>query len=509
MELERIQAQIRPRKPCEAVDLGFAMVRRWHAPLYRAWIAAVLPVMILVLALGYRHPFVAALILWWCKPLLDRVPLHFLSRALFGETTGVRAMLGATFGLLRRSLLRALLRDRFIIPRSFTMPVDELEGLRGGARRSRLRVLGRRGRSEAARLALVSLGLEMALISSLLVLGVYLLPPAFLAEPFGYFWQGDEYDSPVVWRALLVAQMLSILFLEPFYVAGGFFLYLNRRVDLEAWDIEIAFRRMASRSGKRARHAPRAAAVLAVLCLMIPVGFTIARTDAEDAACPPTEESLEARLHCIEPGCKDARVAISAVLEDPVFGSVETVQRWRLGGPEDEEEESVVESTWLESLASSMAGAIEPVLWAAALLCIAAFIVMRPQTRAFDGGLHLNALRPQLILGLDLRGASLPDDIPGRARHLEREGRGIEAVSLLFRGALADLAGRDGLPLAKAMTEGECTALVTRSIAPDRSAFFRALATTWTRAAYGHRPPESGSLMTLIDQWPSHFRGPS
>jgi hypothetical protein len=34
-----------------------------------------------------------------------------------------------------------------------------------------------------------------------------------------------------------------VLFLEPFYVAGGFALYLNRRAELEAWDIEQEFRR--------------------------------------------------------------------------------------------------------------------------------------------------------------------------------------------------------------------------------------------------------------------------
>ena len=30
---------------------------------------------------------------------------------------------------------------------------------------------------------------------------------------------------------------------EPFFVAAGFAMYLNRRVELEAWDIEQEFRR--------------------------------------------------------------------------------------------------------------------------------------------------------------------------------------------------------------------------------------------------------------------------
>ncbi len=34
-----------------------------------------------------------------------------------------------------------------------------------------------------------------------------------------------------------------VLFVEPFYVAAGFAMYLNRRVQLEAWDVEQEFRR--------------------------------------------------------------------------------------------------------------------------------------------------------------------------------------------------------------------------------------------------------------------------
>jgi len=35
-----------------------------------------------------------------------------------------------------------------------------------------------------------------------------------------------------------VPYLIAVAFLEPFYVAAGFGIYLNRRVELEAWDIE-------------------------------------------------------------------------------------------------------------------------------------------------------------------------------------------------------------------------------------------------------------------------------
>ncbi len=37
---------------------------------------------------------------------------------------------------------------------------------------------------------------------------------------------------------LYAAHAAAVLFVEPFYVAAGFAMYLNRRVELEAWDVE-------------------------------------------------------------------------------------------------------------------------------------------------------------------------------------------------------------------------------------------------------------------------------
>ena len=42
---------------------------------------------------------------------------------------------------------------------------------------------------------------------------------------------------------LLLAYSASVVIVEPFYVAAGFAIYLNRRAALEAWDIEQEFRR--------------------------------------------------------------------------------------------------------------------------------------------------------------------------------------------------------------------------------------------------------------------------
>ena len=52
---------------------------------------------------------------------------------------------------------------------------------------------------------------------------------------------GDQ--SPFIPTAVATAYAITVLFLEPFYVAAGFAMYLTRRTELEAWDIEQEFRR--------------------------------------------------------------------------------------------------------------------------------------------------------------------------------------------------------------------------------------------------------------------------
>jgi hypothetical protein len=51
--------------------------------------------------------------------------------------------------------------------------------------------------------------------------------------------QMPTYIAPLV----TIAYALVVLFLEPFYVSAGFAMYLNRRAELEAWDIEQELRR--------------------------------------------------------------------------------------------------------------------------------------------------------------------------------------------------------------------------------------------------------------------------
>jgi len=82
------------------------------------------------------------------------------------------------------------------------------------------------------------------LLAIVLVFTFSVIVPWF--PPGGGFDLESLIDGDAVVAAQVVATLayvLVVLFIEPFYVAAGFGMYINRRAELEAWDIEQEFRR--------------------------------------------------------------------------------------------------------------------------------------------------------------------------------------------------------------------------------------------------------------------------
>ncbi len=80
---------------------------------------------------------------------------------------------------------------------------------------------------------------EFALYASLLSLQAWLAPHTGSFNWIEFFQNSSGKHALVA----ALAYAAAVSFLEPFYVAAGFGMYLNRRVELEAWDVEQEFRR--------------------------------------------------------------------------------------------------------------------------------------------------------------------------------------------------------------------------------------------------------------------------
>lgn len=246
MNLEAITLKLRPRGASEAMDLGVRLLQRNAGVVYTVWFATVIPLMIACLALAPIAYWLPTLLIWWLKPLYDRIVLFVLSRAVFGVQVGVRELDWRQ--IFRSGLLWSLTIGRLDFARSFNLPVYLLEGLKGKRRRERFKVLQKHTRGNAVLKTITFLHAEQALILSLIVLA-YLFMPRYLDLPF-FGWMTST-DAPL-WFTLMTQcfYILVISLLEPIYVASGFTLYLNRRVELEAWDIELDLKRNIAEDGE-------------------------------------------------------------------------------------------------------------------------------------------------------------------------------------------------------------------------------------------------------------------
>jgi len=467
----------------EAIDLGFALVRDSFRPLLASWLGIALPLAVLVIVALREHPFWALFVLWWLRPVFARVPLHVQARAVFSQPTGLLDCLRALPALARSGLGASLFVQRLSPARTLLQPVSQLEGLRGRARRERCNALARRDLAASSALLTVAAHCNVALILGLLLLVQLLLPDEIA-------WDLSELVSPLLedsagdpgWLLVPSLYFVGVSCVEPLVVAGGFALYLNRRVELEGWDIDLAFRNLAERAARPDRRARRAAGFAAAgLLLMAPWAL---RAQPCDPADPLT-----------------AKPCIESVLGAPDFGSSEMRSRWVL---REFARESEPGEPWLPAgLADLLAAGFELALWAGLVVSIVATLVAiarRVDAPAVDAPPPATPMR----LGLDLDPRSLPADLLGAARAAFARGDFALALSLLYRGALVRLTERDGLAIPESATELECLALVRRA-APDRSPLFGELTRLWLAARYAHEPPTREGFEALCRRFAPAF----
>jgi hypothetical protein len=239
MQIESIALVLRPRSMWEGSDLGVRLLQSWFHPVYLCYLSVALPLFLVILATYEIAAWLPVLLIWLAKPWLDRTVLFVLSRALFGESTTPADVWDARREVWQSRLAVTFTLSRLSGSRSFKQPILQLEGLKGAALRVRVRQLTLRHRGVARLVTSAFASAEFAVWVSLIALEDWLAP-----HPLGFGWQ--SLSGPFSHQEGLtatIAYAAAVAFVEPFYVAAGFGLYLNRRVELEAWDIEQEFRR--------------------------------------------------------------------------------------------------------------------------------------------------------------------------------------------------------------------------------------------------------------------------
>ncbi len=486
------------RSGWQALDLGYLMASRWWLPLM---LSAALPGLLLfipLLVVFFTQPLWAVFIVWWLKPLWERLPLYFASRKIFAEPISLRQVFAEAPALYLRQLLPWLLWRRLSVYRAFDMPVTILEGLSGQQRRQRLQSLHGKYVDTAVSNQLIGFLFEIILCSGLFMVLLFFLPEPLESALYN---SAGELALTGQWLYSLCA-FIAIFALLPFHAMAGFALYLNRRIELEAWDIEITFRNLARRKQKLASNTTSLLLPLLALSLMVTSSFIPSPAYA-----------------VVEHDQASAQQLIEQVLDGEDFGREKTLSKWRFKNPVEEENDKIPQwlidfIEWLEShfdfFGESTDTSDTPINLAdwIKILLIVAFIALLgyllyryrvPLTRAAAD--KTDADLPQVMFGLDVTPESIPRDVPAAVMRLWQNQQPREALGLLYRAALSRLLERHKLAFRASHTEAECATLVKAHGNLGLSDFFNGLTDTWQRLAYGHEVPEADVVDDLCRRW--------
>jgi hypothetical protein len=238
VQIDALALRMRPRAPLEAADLGVRLCQSVARQVYTCYAVVALPIIALALASIEVSSWLPAIVVWWAKPWMDRTILFVLSRAAFGQRTTLGDLWQAQRRVWWSQWVSSLTLRRLSPWRSFTQPVHQLEGLTLLQTRRRVQQI-RSGGTRPAFIMTAAFSSAETLLTVAVISLIFWFTPGQL--------NGDMILSPATTELLRLPTIIAyagvVFFLEPFYVAAGFAMYLNRRAQLEAWDIEQEFRR--------------------------------------------------------------------------------------------------------------------------------------------------------------------------------------------------------------------------------------------------------------------------
>lgn len=521
MRIEDLQLVLRPRSGFQAADLGMALVRANARVIWLSWLAVVLPLAIALNLAGWYFDllWLAGLLLWWLKPVFERIPLYVVSRAAFGEQVSVGQTLRAQAGFGLGSLPGYLLWRRFGLARSLMMPVDMLEGGPASLRRQRRHaLLGDYGM--AALVTWLMANFELLLTMGIVALGGLMLPPEMLGDAARELWENirsGNHTYRVLTMNLLALIAMSVI--GPLYVGAGFGLYLDARTRREAWDIELGLRRLRQRL--QALHQPLSAALLAVGLGLLLVASPLARAqDAGQADAPsktvsdvdgpgPMKQPEAQPTTASDAGPASQQAfsrAVNQAYAHPDFGQ----QRQRTERVGNEKKPAQAGSRKKSGRIAEMIGAVlanigSLVLYA--LLAVVLVLIVLAARRWLPWLRWRRTTASETAIEqhtLDLPD-TLPDGIAERARQLWQQGHGRQAMALLYRGSVAALDRLGQQPLPAGATEAQCLRAARRLPEASQRELFSDTVRSWQQAAWaGQLPSEAGfeQLLQRLRQQP-------
>ena len=509
MRLENVTAKIRPRARWESLDLGCAMARRSYGTILLSWLVCVWPLWILgVIGFGFIssggwHVWWSFFWVWLTIGFAGRVPLHVISRELFGEKITVWEVIKHWPKVLFSHFWRGVF-GRFSMSRGLSMPVSQLEGLKGSAYKSRVNLLSRNGGDGATQAVMVCHLMVLVTVCAcwFFIMMIYqfygendLLETVFE----DLYIHGDDYST--TWLFLLF-YAISVSLIEPLFVASGFAMYVNSRTLTEGWDIELSFKRLSERL--RGNFKQSGVKTLLVFCGLSLFLFSDAKAEVAETA----KEQVE-------------RIT---------SGEEYDLNEWqeKVYDKKSSSSSSSSSSSGASSSSSSSSGSFGDVsslfqgvslmIFGAVVIAVVGLIiwVILKNKHALNKTNSLTEVDAvpvvKSVMGMDVTPESLPKSLSEKAREAWQNGDHHLAMSLLYRGAISWMVNNGRIPIVESDTEDDCVRRVQDRVldevlTSDKVQCFSNLTVEWVKLAYGKSIPQDEVVMELCDKWPFDKEG--
>lgn len=483
----------RPRSAWQAMDAGFTLARAHYVQLVTMWLGFSLPIFIacFLVQLWFGWGYML-FIWWWFKPLYELPILFFLSKAVFSESLSIRQAWKLTLTHFWTLFKTYLTVARLSTSRALSYSVVFLEMLPRKQRTGRIQTLSA-VKTRHYLLMVVCLHIEYILAYAIIAFfGLVFFSSSVAEIQWNIFFQTMEDPAVKIWvLAASVTTLIAGALVAPFYVAGGFLIYINRRMQLEAWDIEHRFRDIK----------PRAIKSTAIASILL-VGILLGSSESSIA-----EERAQSIMNRVE-----VENAIEEILADPEFGSTKsrTVPKLKDRDKDEKEDDSEWDLSffeWLADAARSLAIGFKVVLWTA----VAIFLGLLLYTLSkFRRNLSApSALNRHHGDGEDAQShpmtQDLPTDIVATAERLLASGDRRQALSVLFRGALRSVMNEHELKIASGATETDCQKSIATVATQQQTKTFTDLLGVWRKEAYASQPQSEATIRALIVDWKSAF----
>ncbi len=533
MDITRLTFVARKRSSWDIFDLTQLLVKKNFISMMKIMLLMYMPLALISWSLFSAST--AMFILWWVKPLLERPLLDFLAKESFAQPTTSWSCIRSIKVLSWKDIFVMLTIRRFSPNRAYLAPIEQLEKLKGIPRNKRKDVLLHRNKHKQTFWLIFCVHIE------------FLLTLLFLWVAFSFIPEGIKIDDQFILpnfsmesfeQIYFFSYLAAIQLIAPFFVTGGFLAYINGRINLEGWDLELAFKQIANRFTQF---------VLAILMVATTSFFDSSPVFAAEPASGVSEE-INAKLNKNKLNQSElnkselnkselnknklnknnsnkskqnnskqekALTSIEKTRNEvaKIYQDNELVKKAIIWQPVNKEEKSDLNLDWLKDFFKQFNGfgnVIGYVFW---ILLIALIVWGVFKLYSYGGGTWFKSRSPQNddkktevktslpIFFESIAENTWPEDLLRAAEHANTEGKCRKALMYLLKFSFDFAEQHSAVVIHASMSEKECEKALIKALPKNLHPQYKQLFFVWVQQAWAHKNATKEQVIDLISSF--------